>query len=68
MHYGKMVIALFTILDAFEAMERDVGSLYYSHQFGVWMLTGRTMDGKAASPLAALLAAADTLKEDKSDG
>lgn len=52
------------ILDAFGAMEREKADLYYSHRYDAWMLSGEKLDGKATSPLAALLAAA----EDKSDG
>ena len=72
-HYGTLsyelraAAALLRILDAFEAMERDyVAALYYSQRYDVWMLSGQKMDGKAASPLEALLSAAATL-EDKSD-
>jgi hypothetical protein len=64
----RVSTALLRILDAFEAMERDyVAALYYSQRYDVWMLSGQKMDGKAASPLEALLAAAQTL-EDKTDG
>lgn len=65
--------ALLRILDASEAMEREgwtlTRMLCVNEADNHWAIISKNKAiARGPSPLAALLAAADTLKEDKSDG